>query len=105
MSDEKGKLPKHYRVIQERHPLFAEMHNRLAETARSEGPIDTKTGHLIQLAAASAVRSEGAVHSHARRALDAGATKEEIRHTVILLATTIGFPAVAASLDRLNDII
>ena len=107
MSEEKHreKLPKHYRVIQEKHPLFAEMHARLAETVRSEGPIDTKTGHLIQLAASAAVRSEGAVHSHARRALAAGATKEELRHAVILLTTTIGFPAVAAALDWLNDVI
>ena len=104
MSDEK-KYPKHYRTILEKHPQFAQMHERLAKAARQDGPLDVKTGHLIQLAAAAGIRSEGAVHSHARRALEAGATKEEIRHTVLLLATTIGFPTVAAALDWLNDII
>jgi len=104
MSEEK-EVPKHYRVILEKHPQFAEMHERMAEAARQGGPLDGKIGHLIQLAAAASIRSEGAVHSHARRALEAGATKEEIRHAVLLLATTIGFPAVAAALDWLNDII
>ncbi|MFC2099475.1 carboxymuconolactone decarboxylase family protein [Candidatus Bipolaricaulota bacterium] len=105
MSDKEDKIPKHYRVIESNHPRVAELHRQLADAARAEGPIDPKTAHLIQLAAAVAVRSEGAVHSHARRALQAGASNAEIRHAVILLTTTLGFPAVAAAMDWLNDLI
>jgi alkylhydroperoxidase/carboxymuconolactone decarboxylase family protein YurZ len=36
------------------------------------------------------------VHSHVRRAKEAGATPAEIRHALLLLTTTIGFPTVAA---------
>lgn len=104
MSDEKN-IPKHYRRIMEKHPQLVEMHTKLADAARQDGPLDTKTGHLIQLAAAASIRSEGAVHSHARRALEEGATKQEIRQVILLLATTVGFPTVAAALDWLNDII
>ena len=53
----------------------------------------------VQLAAA-AVRSEGAVHSHTRRALAVGAQTDEIYHTLILLTSTIGFPNVLAALGR-----
>ncbi|MBN1858798.1 carboxymuconolactone decarboxylase family protein [Candidatus Bipolaricaulota bacterium] len=98
-------IPKHYRKIGERYPGFADSHKKLASAARDSGPIDDKTAHLIQLAAAIAIRSEGSVHSHARRASEAGATNEEIRHVAMLLATTIGFPTVAAALDWLDNVL
>jgi AhpD family alkylhydroperoxidase len=72
---------------------------------RQEGPLDEKTSHLIQLAAAAAIRSEGAVHSHVRRALKAGAKPEEIYHSVILLTSTIGFPNTSAAMSWVYDIL
>ena len=98
-------IPKHYRKIGELYPEFADTHKKLASVARQSGPIEEKTADLIQLAAAIAIRSEGSVHSHARRAADAGATADEIRHVAMLLATTIGFPTVAAALDWLDDVL
>jgi alkylhydroperoxidase/carboxymuconolactone decarboxylase family protein YurZ len=53
---------------------------------------------IIILAAAAAIRSEGSVHSHVRRAKEAGATPAEIRHALLLLTSTVGFPTVAAAL-------
>ena len=98
-------VPKHYRKIGELYPEFADTHEKLASVARRSGPIDKKTAHLIQLAAAITVRSEGSVHSHARRAIEAGATADEVRHVALLLTTTIGFPTVAAALDWLGDVV
>lgn len=46
--------------------------DNLGKAVKEAGPIDEKTAHLIQLASAATVKSEGAVHSHARRALEAG---------------------------------
>jgi AhpD family alkylhydroperoxidase len=79
-------------------------HQELGKALREAGPIDEKTGQLIQLAAAAAGRSEGGVHSHTKRALQAGATADEVYHSLILLTSTIGFPAVAASLSWAKDI-
>jgi 4-carboxymuconolactone decarboxylase len=45
------------------------------------------------------------VHSHVRRALTAGATREEIHHAIMLTAATIGFPAVMAALSWAEDIL
>jgi 4-carboxymuconolactone decarboxylase len=42
---------------------------------------------LIQLVAVAAIRSEGSVHSHVRRALETGASPEEIRHALVLLTS------------------
>ncbi|MBI4792714.1 MAG: carboxymuconolactone decarboxylase family protein [Deltaproteobacteria bacterium] len=77
----------------------------LGTTVRRSGPIDNKTAHLIQLAAAAAVQSEGSVHSHTRRALEAGISKEEIYHALLLLISTIGFPKVTAAFSWSRDII
>ena len=80
-------------------------HQELGKAVREAGPIDEKTAQLIQLAAAAAVRSEGGVHSHVKRALQAGATADEVYHSLILLTSTIGFPTVAASLSWAREII
>lgn len=97
--------PKQYQKIKERYPGFISAIESLGESAKKEGPIDEKAAHLIQLAAAAAVRSEGAVHSHTRRALASGAEADEIYHALILLTSTIGFPAVMAALSWADDVI
>jgi AhpD family alkylhydroperoxidase len=97
--------PGWYNLIKENHGKFIQALEQLGEVVRKEGPLDEKTSHLIQLAAAAAIRSEGAVHSHARRALKAGARPEEIYHAVILLTSTIGFPNASAALSWVYDIL
>ena len=84
---------------------YFEALENLGETVRKQGPLDEKTSHLIQLAAAAAIRSEGSVHSHARRAIKAGATPEEIYHTIMLLTSTIGFPTTSAALSWVYDLV
>ena len=97
--------PGWYNLIKKNHGKFIQALEQLGEVVRKEGPLDEKTSHLIQLAAAAAIRSEGAVHSHARRALKAGARPEEIYHAVILLTSTIGFPNTSAALSWVYDIL
>lgn len=95
----------HYLQIKERHGDLIASVEALGAAARSAGPLDEKTIQLVQLAAAAAIRSHGSTHSHTVRALEAGATPEEIRHAVIVLTSTIGFPTVAAALCWVDDII
>ena len=99
------KLPKMYTGIKKRYKKLGTAVDNLGKTIRTLGPINEKTAHLIQLAAAAAIRSEGAVHSHVRRAREAGAKEEEIYHTLILLTSTIGFPAVSAAISWTDDVI
>jgi 4-carboxymuconolactone decarboxylase len=99
------KYPGWYSFIKAKHGKFMEALEQLGETIRQEGPLDEKTSHLIQLAGAAASRSEGSVHSHARRALQAGATPDEIYHAVILLTSTIGFPNTSAALSWVYDVL
>lgn len=98
-------FPRHYSTVMARHPRLSEALEALGKVAREGGPLDGKTSQLIQLAGAASIRSEGSVHSHAKRALKAGATPEEIRHAIILLVSTVGFPTVAAALSWINDVL
>jgi len=100
-----SKLPKNYVQFRSRYKKLAGALDNLGKAVREEGPLDEKNAQLIQLAAAASIRSEGAVHSHCRRALDAGASHEEIRHTIILLTSTLGFPTMMAALSWVEDML
>lgn len=96
---------KQYLKIKKTHPSFLTAVEGLGKAVRKAGPIEEKTAHLIQLAAAAAIRSEGSVHSHTARAIDAGASSDEIYHAIILLTSTIGFPNVMAAISWADDLI
>lgn len=98
-------IPEHHTSIRERFPILADTLDGLGAAVRDAGPLDSKTAHLVQLAASASIRSEGAVHSHTRRAMQEGATPDEIRHTLVLLTSTIGFPTVAAALSWSDDVL
>jgi 4-carboxymuconolactone decarboxylase len=100
-----AKYPPWYAHLKEKHGAFVTALEQLGESIRQEGPISGKTAHLIQLAAAAAIRSQGSVHSHTRQALQNGASPEEIYHALIMLTSTIGFPTVSAALSWAYDVI
>ena len=97
--------PSHYTWLMGEFGNVLEAHQTFGKELHQAGPLDEKTAQLIQLAGAASVRSEGAVHSHAKRALKAGAEKAEIYHCIILLASTIGFPAASAALSWAREIV
>ena len=94
-----------YSWLMEKFSKVMEKHQEFGKTLREAGPVNEKDANLIQLGAAAAIKAEGAVHSHVRRAQDAGASPDEIYHAIILLTSTIGFPSVAAALSWARDII
>lgn len=95
--------PELYLKLKERHSDLIAAVESLSKAARLAGPLDDKTGHLIQLGAAAAIHSRGSVCSHAARAMDSGASIAEIQHAVIVLTSTIGFPTVAAALSWIDE--
>ena len=96
--------PPEYWKLKKKYPAYLDAVEALGAAVRQAGPLDEKTTQLVQLSASAAIRSEGAVHSHVRRALDAGATSEEIQHAVISITSTIGFPNVRAALSWADDV-
>ncbi len=76
---------------------------RLAQDAGAAGPLDGKTQRLVKLAIAVGCQREGAVHSAVRKAVAAGATREELDQVIALAAGTVGFPAAVAAFSWVRD--
>jgi len=100
-----SKKPGLYLKLKDEYPKYFAAVEALGEAVRDAGPLDEKTLHLVQLAAAAASRSEGAVHSHVRRGLAAGLKPEELRHALIAATSTIGFPNVTAAMSWADDVL
>lgn len=94
-----------YKRLKKQHSAYFQAVETLGAVVRQAGPLDERSLQLIQLAAAAAVHSEGAVHSHTRRALEAGASPEQIHHALLALTSTIGFPTVVAALSWAGDVL
>jgi AhpD family alkylhydroperoxidase len=93
-----GQLPKPYLRFKEKHPELFEAYTKLGQTAAEGGPLEEKYRELIKLGMAAANDSQSAVRSHTHRALEAGATEDEVTHALLLGITTLGFPRMMAAL-------
>lgn len=82
------------------------MVQRIRRRKRKAGPLDAKTLELILLSGYTVARKEGGYKTHAGRALDLGATPEEILHaTVINLAANAAIEQVSDALGWADEVI
>lgn len=100
-----AELPKRYKKFTEDYPEVAKYYEGLAEAVKVCGPLDDKTTAMLKLAISTGARLEGAVHSHARKALKSGCTPNELKHVIMLAMPTLGLPATMAAFSWLEDII
>ena len=98
-------LPKRFKKFQKDFPEVAKAYEELGTAVHQSGPLTEKTRALIKLAISTGAGLEGAVHSHTRKAIDAGCSSEEIKQTVMLALPTIGFPATMAAMSWVEDIL
>lgn len=100
-----SKLPGRFLKFKDTYPKIFQAYETLGVAAAESGPLNKKEIALVKLGIASGAKLEGAVHSHTRRALEAGASSEEIRHVVLLSVTTLGFPSMMAVLSWVDEIL
>jgi len=108
MAKRKGKtpnLPAGAGILARRFPDIWESYAALGERCAEAGPLDIKMRHLVKVALAAGAGSEGAVHSHVRRGLAEGLTKEEIRHVALLAIPTLGLPGAVRAMTWMDDIL
>jgi len=86
------KIPSSYKQMHEEHPDLMRAYESLGEACAGAGPLDARTVALVKLGVSLGAGMEGAAHSHTRKALEAGATREELLHVALLLTPTVGFP-------------
>ncbi|OGB96193.1 MAG: hypothetical protein A3G35_12465 [candidate division NC10 bacterium RIFCSPLOWO2_12_FULL_66_18] len=100
-----SKLPTPYQEFARKHKAVWKAYDELGAACHRSGPLAPKVRELVKLGMAVGARMEGAVHAHTRRALEVGATPDEIRHAVLLAVTTLGFPTTMAVLTWVEDIL
>ena len=76
-------------------PDFLNAFNQLGEVAFKDSPLDLKTSELIIVAIAIARQCEGCMLAHVPKALEAGATREEMVALINLSVLMGGGPASA----------
>ena len=99
------KLPSAYRRFADDQPRIMKAYEELSTATLAEGPLDRRHAELVKIGITIGAGLEGATHSHVRRALEAGATPDEVRHAIRLALTTVGFPSMMAALGWANDVI
>ena len=98
-------LPKVYEKFSGKFPEVLRDYKQLGQTCRAAGPLDSKCQDLIKLGIAIGANSRGAVMSSTRKALESGASAEEIAHAVLLSVTTTGFPNMIAALGWVDEVL
>ncbi|MCH7962904.1 MAG: carboxymuconolactone decarboxylase family protein [Bacteroidetes bacterium] len=100
-----SQIPKRYLKFKEDYSDVAAAYESMGDAVHNAGPLNEKTRALIKLAISTGAQLEGAVHSHVRKAINVGASKEEIRQVALLALPTIGLPSMMAALSWIDDII
>jgi AhpD family alkylhydroperoxidase len=100
-----GNVPGRYLKFQKTYPKVFKAYEALGLATQETGPLPPKTRALVKLALAVGARLEGAVHSHTRRAVEAGCSADEIRQVVLLATTTVGFPCMMATFSWVDDVL
>ena len=99
------KLPDFLQDMIEEYPEVWKAYQAMGEACGTDGPLDPKTVRLAKLALAIGAKSEGAVHSHTRRALREGISREEIQQVALLAVTSIGWSSSMAALSWIQDVV
>lgn len=90
--------------MEELHAMYGEFRNempeifacyeKLGQTVHNEGgPLDERSRALVKLSISAATGHINALRTHIGKARIAGLSEEEIRHALVLLIPTIGFPS------------
>ena len=98
-------LPEVYKGFKKHFPEISANYDKLAISCNEGGPLNEKERELVRLGIAIGLSAEGAIRSHARRAIAAGVSAESVRHAVLLALTTAGFPTTIAALKWVDEVL
>jgi 4-carboxymuconolactone decarboxylase len=99
------KPPKRFQKFTSDYPDVARAYEDLGTAVHAAGPLDARTRALVKLGISTGARLEGAVHSHVRKAIEAGVEPEELRQVALLALPTIGLPSMMAALSWIDETI
>jgi alkylhydroperoxidase/carboxymuconolactone decarboxylase family protein YurZ len=87
-------IHKIFSQFKEEYPEIHEKHEALGKEVHEKGgPLDEKSRWLVKIAISGACNHKRALETHIRKAKSAGVDEAEIRHALLLLIPTAGFPS------------
>ena len=91
--------------FKEEFPEIHEKHEALGKAVHEKGgPLTEKSRWLIKIAISGACNHMRALETHIHKAIAAGVDEDEIKHALLLLIPTAGFPAFMKSYTVLKGI-
>lgn len=97
-------LPSAANEVATRYPDVWSAFSDLGEAVAEAGPLNARERRLVKLALAIGAQSEGAMHSHVRRAEGDGLEPKALEQVALLSIPTLGLPHAAAALTWIGDI-
>lgn len=98
-------IPSSYMQMKQSHPELMKAYEAFGNACAGAGPLDARSVALVKLAVSLSTGQEGAAHSHARKALEAGCTPDQLMHVAVLTAPTIGFPSMMRARGWVQDVL
>jgi alkylhydroperoxidase/carboxymuconolactone decarboxylase family protein YurZ len=92
-----------YQIFQQESPEVAAAFNKLIEAVAKPSALDAKTKQLLYIAMKIVTDDVGAALAHVPFAKKAGASREEIRETVLLTLTVAGLKGINTALAPLLE--
>lgn len=97
-------MPGAARDVAEQHPDIWRAYAAIGTASANCGPLTQREIRLVKLALAIGAGSEGAVHSHTRRAKSEGVEGAALNQVAMLAIGPLGFPRAVAAKTWIEDI-
>ncbi len=91
-------------IFQKEAPEVAKAFDGLIEALKNTQGLDAKTKQLIYIGIKSAMGDTTAIYFHVQMAKKLGATREEIRDTILITLSVCGLKGVASCLPTALDV-
>lgn len=89
--------------LADQHPDLWSAYSALGKACADAGPLNARERRLVKLALAIGANSEGAVHSHSRRARAEGIEEQAIQQVALLAIGPLGLPRAVAAKTWIED--
>ena len=100
-----AELPSSYKKMKVGQKAIMEAYEKLGEACAGAGPLTERERALVKIGLSTGARLEGGLHSHVRKALEAGVEPEAIRQAVYLALPTLGLPTMMAAATWVEDVL
>jgi alkylhydroperoxidase/carboxymuconolactone decarboxylase family protein YurZ len=99
-------IHKTFTRFKEEFPEVFARHEALGKEIHEKvGPLGEKSRWLIKIAISAACNHKRALATHIKKAKAAGVSDDEIKHALLLLIPTAGFPAFMKAYAVLDDLV